>query len=223
MNVVTCRTTEDFVRTAVAIAGAAISEAIVSRGFAKIGLSGGSTPKPVYSMLATDQHIRWNHVSFFLVDERYVPPIHKESNTAMIQSTLLTREAAHCDLIRPRTELILPECIRDYGEQIKKIHAPDLVILGMGDDGHIASLFPPIPPEAFGPDAVIHTTTDRFAIRDRISVTFPTLLRAQKRVFLITGDAKFKLLKKMQSDNEDVSMYPAQYLFDERTTWVVGP
>jgi 6-phosphogluconolactonase/glucosamine-6-phosphate isomerase/deaminase len=106
---------------------------------------------------------------------------------------------------------------------MRKIGAPDIVVLGMGDDAHIASLFPPVSPEAFGPALTLHTETERFAVKDRITVTFPVLLAAKKRIFLITGKEKQALLKKMQTVNEDVSLYPAQYLFDERTIWVVGP
>jgi 6-phosphogluconolactonase/glucosamine-6-phosphate isomerase/deaminase len=69
---------------------------------------------------------------------------------------------------------------------------------------------------------VIHTTTDRFAVHDRISTTLPFLLKAKKRLFLISGEKKNTLLKKMQSEMEDASLYPAQYLFDDRTTWMVG-
>lgn len=223
MDIVTCDTTEQFVRTSAAWISGVITNAIDANGSASVGLSGGSTPKPVYTMLAADQQVAWQKVTFFLTDERYTPATHEDSNQHMIRSTLLTREAAHAAFLAPRTELLLPHCMQNYSEAIAPIQHPDLVILGMGDDAHIASLFPPVSPEAFGPETVIHTETDRFAVKDRISVTFPVLLRAEKRVFLITGDAKKKLLRKMQENNEDVSMYPAQYLFDERTTWIVGP
>ena len=139
----------------------------------------------------------------------------------MIKETLLTHAAANAVVILPDASLPLAECIADYAAKISKL-TPDLLILGMGDDGHIASLFPPVGPEAYGPENVIHTTTDTFAVRDRISVTFPVLLRAPKRLFLVTGEKKAALLKVMQKDNEDVSIYPAQYLFDERTTWMLG-
>ena len=92
----------------------------------------------------------------------------------------------------------------------------------MGPDGHIASLFPPLEPSAFGPAKVIHTTTEKFAVRDRISVTLPFLEFAAKRVFLITGADKRALLSKMQEENQDASLFPATALMDERTTWVVG-
>ncbi len=223
MDILNADTTEQFVRSAVAWITAVIHESVAARGKAVIGLSGGSTPKPVYTMLATDQHIPWHLVTFFLTDERYVPPTHPDSNQHMVRSTLLTREAKNAVLIAPRTELLLEKCVTDFAADIQKLGAPDLVILGMGDDGHIVSLFPPVPPEAFGPASALHTQTEVFAVKDRITVTFPTLLHAKKRLFLIGGEKKRALLKKMQDTNEDVSLYPAQYLFDEKTTWMIAP
>lgn len=221
MDVITLDTTEQFVRTAAAWISAAITKAQHNGGTITIGLSGGSTPKPIYVLLSTELGIDWKRVTFFLVDERYVPSDHADSNAKMLNETLLTHEAANAHCILPDTTLPLPECIQEYEAKIAKLK-PEMVILGMGDDGHIASLFPPVGPQAYGPQSVIHTTTDRFAVHDRISVTFPVLLKAEQRLFLVTGEKKAALLKTMQKDNEDVSMYPAQYLFDERTTWMVG-
>ncbi len=223
MDIVRADTTEEFVRMAVAWITATIAEAVADHGSATVGLCGGGTPKPVYAMLATDQHLPWARVKFFLTDERYVPATHTDSNQHMVRSTLLTREAKNAVLLAPRTELVLGHCVADYAKTVKDLGHPDLVILGMGEDGHITSLFPPVPPEAFGPETVLHTQTECFAVKDRISVTFPALLYAKKRLFLITGEKKLTLLKKMQESNEDVSLYPAQYLFDEKTTWIVGP
>lgn len=221
MDVIKIATTEQFVRTAAAWIAAVIVKAQHDGGMATVGLSGGSTPKPVYVLLSTDLSIDWKRVTFFLVDERYVPATHADSNAKMIRETLLTHAAADATIVLPDTTLPITECIADYAAKVSKL-TPDLVILGMGDDGHIASLFPPVGPEAYGPVKVIHTTTDAFAVHDRISITFPVLLHAAQRLFLVTGEKKAALLKTMEKDNEDVSMYPAQYLFDERTTWMVG-
>ena len=221
MDVIKIDMTEQFVRTTAAWISAVIVKAQHDGGTITIGLSGGSTPKPVYVLLSTELGIDWKRVTFFLVDERYVPATDADSNTKLIRETLLTHAAAGATLVVPDTTLPIAECIADYAKKVSKL-TPDIVILGMGDDGHIASLFPPVGPEAYGPAKVIHTTTDTFAVHDRISVTFPVLLHAAKRLFLVTGEKKAKLLNTMQKDNEDVSMYPAQYLFDERTTWMVG-
>ncbi|MBP7114119.1 MAG: 6-phosphogluconolactonase [Candidatus Peribacteraceae bacterium] len=221
MDILPFDTTETFVRTASDWIRAVILKAQHEGRTATIGLSGGSTPRPVYVLLSTELGIDWSRVTFFLTDERYVPADHADSNQRMIRETLLTHEARDAKTVFPDTSLPLEACIADYELRIKAL-SPDLVVLGMGDDAHIASLFPPVGPEAYGPATVIHTTTDRFAVHDRLSVTFPVLLHAPQRLFLITGATKSALLTKMQKENEDVSVYPAQYLFDARTTWMVG-
>lgn len=221
MNIVHTTSTDEFVKTAVQWLTGAILQALKDSKTVTIGLCGGSTPKPIFTKLATENSIDWKRVTLFLLDERYVPADHADSNQRMIRETLHTHAAASATLIAPDTSLPLAECINEYDAKVKGL-APDIVIIGMGDDAHITSLFPPVDPKAFGPATVIHTTTDRFAVKDRISTTFPILLRAKQRLFLITGETKKKLLHKMERENEDVSMYPAQYLFDERSTWVTG-
>lgn len=221
MNILKTATPEAFVTTALQYLTDVIIAAQADGKNVTIGLSGGSTPKPVYAKLSEEKKIDWKRVQFFLLDERYVPTDHTDSNTKMIHETLLKNSAARASFLFPDTTLSLENCIADYDKKISTLH-PDLVILGMGPDGHIASLFPPVPPEAFGPASVMQTQTDRFAVRDRISVTFPVLEAAERRVFLITGAGKGALLSKMQSDMQDGSLFPASVLMDERTTWIVG-
>lgn len=221
MDILKSSTPEEFISTAAHYLTDAILTAQQSGKTMTIGLSGGSTPKPVYEKLSQEKKIDWERVQFFLLDERYVPFDHADSNTKMVRDTLLQNSAVDAAFLFPDTRLPLDACIVDYDKKIAALH-PDLLMLGMGPDGHIASLFPPVPPEAFGPTGVIHTTTDRFAVHDRISITFPVLEAATKRVFLITGAEKSALLQKMQLGNEDVNLFPAQYLFDDRTMWIVG-
>lgn len=222
MDIVKLQSSEEFVQSAVTMIADTIRAAQSTNGTATIGLSGGSTPKPVYQALSQAAGIDWQRVTFFLVDERYVSAADADSNGKMIREALLHGPAAAARFLTPDVSLPLPECITQYDARIAALPTIDLVVLGMGPDGHIASLFPPVGPKAYGPASVMHTTTDTFAVRDRISVTFPVLKRAEKRLFLITGEAKETLLQKMQRENEDASMYPAQYLFDENTTWMVG-
>lgn len=219
MDIVRYDTSEQFVRAAAQWLGAAIVQCQRSQGGCTVGLCGGSTPGPVYALLSADLSIDWSSVTFFALDERYVPADHEDSNQRMMRETIIKRTNAV--LLAPHTALPLPECIADYDKKVAQL-SPDILVIGMGDDGHITSLFPPLDPAAFGPKNVIHTTTDRFAVRDRISTTLPVLLAAKRRLFLITGEKKAKVLADMQSKNEDVSLYPAQYLFDERTTWMIG-
>ncbi len=221
MDIIYAKTSDEFIRTSVQWSTDAIHQATHNGKTALIGLSGGSTPQPIYQLLAQDASIPWDRVQFFLVDERYVPADHKASNQRMIRSTLLTGAAARSEFLAPDTSLPLVQCIDSYAGLLQGLK-PDLVILGMGPDAHVASLFPPLEPEAFGPKNVIHTVTEIFDVKDRISVTLPILECSVKRLFLITGKEKKTLLEKMQ-ETQDVTMTPAVALFDDRTTWIVGP
>jgi 6-phosphogluconolactonase len=221
MEVTRYNSTDDFVRAAAQWIASELHQLLEKQEHVTLGLSGGSTPQPVYTLLAANRNIAWDRVSVFLVDERYTPADAADSNQGMIHQALLIGAGANAASIFPDTSKPVDECVQQYDQLIAKI-TPDIVILGMGDDGHIASLFPPLGAAAFGPSTVIHTTTDRFAVHDRISTTLPFLLKAKKRLFLISGEKKNTLLKKMQSEMEDASLYPAQYLFDDRTTWMVG-
>ena len=193
-----------------------------SDGQIVVGLSGGTTPQPMYAALSTERSIDWSRVLLFLVDERYVPAEHPESNQRMIWETLLTHEAAAARFLAPNTALPIDDCVLRYNEQLLDLQ-PDIVLLGMGKDGHIASLFPPLSESAFGPDRVIATRTEQFAVAERISVTLPLLLQASRRLILTTGEEKSALLQTMRGAPEDYHRYPAQYLFDERTTWMTAP
>jgi 6-phosphogluconolactonase len=210
---------------AVRIAVGRIEQAIIAsqrRGKVTIGLSGGSTPGPVYSALAQSRQIDWKNVTVFLVDERFVPPGHPDSNQRLIRETLLSGPAAVAAAVFPDTSLTIEACVMAYEAALKPVR-PDILILGMGEDGHIASLFPPLSPGMIGPKRVILTTTDRFAVQDRITVTLDVLQAAKEKFFLINGTAKWELLKAMQKTPTQVTHYPAQALFGKKTTWIVGP
>ncbi len=210
---------DEFLATAVREIVETIQDRQTDGGIVTIGLCGGTTPKPIYEALGQSTNIDWDRVTLFLADERYVPSNAPDSNQGMIRETLLQGQAANANIVFPDTSLPIEACIAQYDQAIAAIK-PDLVILGMGEDGHITSLFPPLPEEAFGPANVIHTTTDRFAVHDRISLTFPVLKKASKRVFLITGEKKCSLLETMQKTKGEIGNYPAKALFDDRTTWV---
>ena len=208
-----------FTAEATGLLQATIVDHLSAHGTITVGLSGGSTPVPVYAALSRSTDIDWSRVTFFLIDERYVPADALESNQRMIRETLLQGTATKATLISPDTSLPIDQCIAQYDQAISQL-TPDLVILGMGEDGHIASLFPPLPEDAFGPANVIHTTTDTFAVHDRISVTLPVLKKASQRFFLIAGEKKRAFLETMQQTKGAIGNYPAKALFDKRTTWI---
>lgn len=203
----------------------AICDAIDEKGKCIIGLSGGSTPRPIYEALGKLKAIEWHKVSIFLVDERYVPAEHEESNQKMIRETLLQNAPVpEHQIIFPDTSLDLEECIDEYDSRVDQLMSDgiDAVALGLGEDGHIASLFPSdIDAILEKEKRVIHTTTDTFAIKDRITVTLPVLWSAGKQFFFLKGKNKKKIFAEVLSENEDPVEYPAHALLAAgKTVWI---
>src|SRR5207302_1073041 len=143
---------------------------------------------------------------------------HPESNQRLLRDTLLrTVPIPEGHLIFPHTSLPLDACVRDYEVRLyEALHGDslDIVTLGLGEDGHIASLFPPLPDEAFGDRLVIPTITNRFAIHDRISLTLRPLAQAKVPTFFLKGDAKLKIWKEMAVAKEDLRRWPGHIVLE---------
>lgn len=171
-----------------------ITKAIQANGECIIGLSGGSTPAPVYTALAKTEAIDWQKVTFFLLDDRMVSKDHADSNQKLIQDTLLSTNIITLDqCVFPDTNGTYEYAVAQYTRALTALFAsnpPDLLILGMGEDGHIASLFPPVQESSFGEKLVVHTQTEKFSIKDRISVSPLVLLAAKKSLLLLKGANK---------------------------------
>lgn len=191
-----------------------------------IGLSGGSTPRAVYEALGKAK-LPWKNIRFFLVDERYVPADDPDSTQRMVRETLLTHgQIPEENLVFPLTSLPLRSCIAEYKKaflNLCKNHPSDICILGLGPDGHITSLFPPLSDAAFDPrKTVIHTTTDTFAVHDRISLTLPALAQAKKFIFLLKGAKKRETWKAMLESKEDERRWPAKYILERGDVTVIS-
>ncbi|HLC76095.1 MAG TPA: 6-phosphogluconolactonase [Candidatus Peribacterales bacterium] len=202
-----------------------ILDAIEEKGSCILGLSGGSTPHRIYEALGELKSIDWSAVKIFLVDERYVPEDHAESNQKMIRETLLKHASIpERQIIFPDTTLALEECVEDYDFRIDQLmeEGIDVVALGLGEDGHIASLFPgDIDALLEKERRVIHTQTDVFAIHDRITVTLTVLESAAHPLFFLQGTKKKKIFAEALSENEDSVEYPAHALLSHgNTVWV---
>ncbi len=175
--------------------------AIQERGRFTVALAGGSTPRRLYAALAETEGIPWQHTWLVWGDERYVPPDHPDSNYRMVRETMLERVGI------PETQVFpMPTQAGDpaqdasqYESQLKQIFSGDwpqldLVLLGIGEDGHTASLFP-------GTTAL--QVQDRWVTvgqKDgdpRLTLTFPVLNQAAQVVFLVTGANKASILKEV--------------------------
>ncbi len=168
----------------------------------RLGLSGGSTPKPFYTLLAQASDFDWSLIEIFLVDERYVPLGDEHSNCSLLRETLIDnitlRKFVHFD-----TSLPIQESLDDYDQHLEHREGFfDLVLLGLGSDGHTASLFPD--------DEILHEEKKWVGhsekgepITDRLTLTYPALSNAKECWFLITGEEKMKVAKKaLQPDSK---------------------
>ena len=177
----------------------ALSAALAANGKAVFAGSGGSTPTPIYRRLA-QAHIDWSRVAVTLIDERYVPETSPESNAALLKQTLLTGPAAaarfvplfHPAVTVDRAAALAAHALAAEGGKL------DAVLLGMGEDGHICSMFPDSPtlktllspalkPSVLG---VPHGRDGAAPGLERLSINLPYLVTAGRVVLAITGAAK---------------------------------
>lgn len=186
-----------------------------------IALSGGSTPVRMHELLAGIDGIDWSQVHVFWGDERTVPPDHDESNFRMARETLLDRvEIPSQNIHRMRGEIDPEQAANEYEQELREVFGTgrtevprfDIVVLGMGADGHTASLFP-------GTSAL--TERDRLAVANevpqldtvRITLTFPVLNAARQVLFLVAGADKADPAR--QAIVQDGDVPPAGFVHPE--------
>jgi 6-phosphogluconolactonase len=197
-------------------------EAVRVRGRFKIALSGGSTPLALFRQLALPllcDEMPWQDTHFFWSDERCVPPSHAESNYFQVREALFKRAPVMPENIhRVQGELPPNAACREYLMQLRRYadgEMPfpifDLVLLGLGDDGHTASLFPGTRAEEEWTQAALAVTAhygDRPA--NRVSLT-PLVFNAARAVlFLVTGSSKAQAVAATLQGQQDWARWPAQ-------------
>lgn len=209
------------------------AQAIAGRGWFRVALSGGSTPRRMLELLGNDPFVTtidWDRTRLFWGDERCVPPDHPDSNfrmarEALLDNILIPQENVH----RIKGELGAKAAAADYVEQLQAgfgIHQGecprfDLILLGMGEDGHTASLFPGT--EALScKDAWVVANHVPQMNTNRVTFTFPLINHAENVVFVATGATKsFRLAEVL--DHADNSDLPARRVRPEsgRLIWIV--
>ena len=192
------------------------NKAISEQGRFLVALNGGATPKYLLELLAsTPDKIDWMRAHVFWGDERLIPVDDPESNYGMAKRILLSRVAIPADNIhRINTDLTPAETVADYSLTLKRFASPpltwprfDLVLLGMGDDGHTASLFPNSPVNEVEPViAVIADYQGRPA--NRITLTPLVFNSAREVLFLVSGASKAEALKHVLKGDSEVQ-FPA--------------
>jgi len=197
-------------------------EAIGNYGHCSIALAGGSTPKPLYELLVARpfvEQIDWSHVHFFWSDERFVPHDHPDSNYWMAFETLLSKiplpdtNVHRVDTQQPDAQssaLRYESSIRSFfntpEDAVPKF---DLILLGLGEDGHTASLFPSSPALA-GPKGLVLGLYEKSVQAYRITFTLHLINNSRSVLFIVSGTSKARILKEVLEGPSRKEPYPAQ-------------
>jgi 6-phosphogluconolactonase len=202
-----------------------VEKAATSRGIARIAISGGSTPKAMFQLLADPAHpfaatVPWDKLQLFWVDERCVPPTDPESNYGVCRDLLLTKVAIPAaNVFRMEGELDPEQAASRYESTLRNTMklegaespAFDLVLLGMGPDGHTASLFPNT--QALDEMGRL-VVANHVAQKDtwRITLTWPVINQAAEVAFSIDGAGKADILAEVLTGPRDPERLPAQLI-----------
>ena len=186
-----------------------------------VALSGGTTPKAMFRILAEKpfaDSLPWNSIYFFWGDERCVPPDHAESNYRMANETLLSKVPIPRENIFriPAEDEDHERAAANYSETLRTFFAEerpslDLVFLGMGPDGHTASLFPGTTALCANDRIAVANYVDKFQSW-RITLTADTINRARNIIFLVAGADKAPALKEVMEGERNPEQYPSQLI-----------
>ncbi|MFV0388634.1 MAG: 6-phosphogluconolactonase [Pyrinomonadaceae bacterium] len=216
---------EEFIATA--------NKAIKKNGRFTVALSGGITPRGLYALLSSDDYrteVDWMKVFFFFGDERDVSPMSDQSNYQMARQAIFKPlEIPDENIFHWRTEIINPmDVARTYQKTIVSFFELgegefpkfDLVLLGLGEDGHTASLFPNS--SALAEENAICTATyvERLDV-NRLTFTFPTINSAEKVMFIVFGEEKADAVKEVLEGAQNIVKFPAQGIDEDKAIWIL--
>jgi 6-phosphogluconolactonase len=229
VNLLVYETPEELAGAAARDFATRAQEAIDERGRFAVALAGGSTPKAIYEVLARDyaNALDWSSVHVFFGDERTVSPGHEDSNYRMAYETLLSRVPVG-SVHRMRGELPPDEAAAAYEEELRaffgQVDVPrfDLILCGLGEDGHTLSLFP---------ETAALDVTDRWVVANpvlklgttRLTLTIPVLNVSRAVTFVVAKESKAEALKEVLEGDADPRAYPAKLVRPESRdlTWMV--
>jgi 6-phosphogluconolactonase len=199
----------------------AVNEAVSERGRFTIALSGGSTPKSLYHLLATNARtsLSWDKMFFFWGDERHVPPSDNDSNYRMVNEAMLSKVSVPAgNVFRFAAENPDAAAVAEAYEatlrkffEVKAGEFPrfDVILLGLGPDGHTASLFPGTAGLQEKSRLVIANWVEKLKTH-RLSFTFPVLNAGRTVAFLVSGTDKAAVLHSVLEENVPGEQYPAK-------------
>jgi len=208
-------------------------ESIKKNGVFRVAVSGGHTPEKFFNLLAEAVDFDWPRIHIFWVDERYVPPTDENSNYHLAETTFLKQvpipaknvhriptEASDYGFAAGQYELTIRKA---FGLKPGQIPEFDLMILGLGNDGHIGSLFP----NTFSAFDTVHLATVVYVMNDklnRITLTYPVMHAARHLMVLISGPSKANIVKKVfEAEEPDQVKYPVHSLWPilDKITWLM--
>jgi 6-phosphogluconolactonase len=183
--------------TAKAIIMECAADAICQRGRFNIALAGGSTPETTYRLLAKE-NMEWQHWHLYFGDERCLPADHGDRNSVMVERSLTDHVPIPADQIHPiAAELGADKGAAEYHQTIRNALPFDLVLLGLGEDGHTASLFPGQPTRGNRLVLPVHNAPKPPA--ERVSLSTDALGQHRNLLFLVTGAGKSSAVKAWRS------------------------
>lgn len=208
------------------------NNAINEKGRFQVSLAGGSTPRSLYRLLASAEYrekIDWSKVFLFFGDERFVPPDHPDSNYRMAKENLFDLiDIPDANIFRWPTENVNAEQAgAEYERTLNDFFGSDtfarfdLILLGMGADGHTASLFPNTAALNEEQRIAVANRVDRLDTT-RLTLTFPVINNAANVVFLLAGEEKADTLRDILEGAPDPEKYPAQSIKPAgKLIWIV--
>ena len=195
--------------------------AVAARGTFRVVLAGGSTPRGLYRLLAAPPYrdgLAWDRIQCFMGDERDVPAEHPDSNYRMVHEAL-----PHVEVLRFHTESGDPRAVAaGYAASLRDVERFDLVLLGLGPDGHTASLFPGSPALDERKALAAAVWVERLKAF-RYTLTPAALNRADCVIFLVAGEDKAEAVREVLTGSHDPQRWPAQVIRSEggRLVWLL--
>lgn len=206
-----------------------------------MAFSGGSTPAPIYRALAEEKK-DWEKTDIFVVDERFVPPSHNDSNEKLIRENFSVPANFHFweteNISWEESAKKYDELLKNWIEHSSPGEEPvsseaalreelegvdrklDLIFLGMGPDGHTASLFPHSAALTETEKMATTATTDVFAVHERLTMTFPTIFSAKKIILLLKGSNKKEVLDELLHGEKTAEEFPAKKLLEHENVHI---
>jgi 6-phosphogluconolactonase len=220
-EVLIARDGDSFIKKAADVFLESCAQAVKERKTFSVAMAGGSTPKKLYALLAEpyyQQRVSWDKTHVFWGDERCVSPDHADSNFKMTWDALLSKvPLPEKNIFRMPGEMIPAVDGAKAYEQAMKVFFRwdrpwpkfDLILLGLGEDGHTASLFPGTTALNQGTHWVVANHVDKLSA-DRLTLTFPVLNNARRVLFLCAGISKAPVIKDIFREDSPRDRYPAQ-------------